>query len=511
MNIKFLGAVIAYSGTDSAAQLAKSGSGIRFLALASALLCFPSHEAAAKALDLMMKSSAGNGQILPTVGQLEDLLQSLEPKLTRVSFGSLIMSWTDRLSRWCQERGLNLEQSYECDTCPTEKELQALIDTFRHARRLGEVQQENEQPKYVTITTHVCFPWLIAFIEWCNGSPPSIIIGNDYVPMKDPDPLITVKIWPKTDPFAPLTEADIKVETFSSLDRLSTLWEEYVETPCRGHWKGLIPVEDHGKRWIRALEFEGDIQEKVVHEALSVSVSLVSAKLQQNIATAETSGQSFSLLPPKRRIADSLGLFLGTSPPRKLMNTEKLMSVFDALLVRGAVDAIRGSCPCADCSGNIAQLDGYCKLVMLQRNLASMTADIVTIAQFEVTEPIRLLFRPDRYNVWRPHLRDKLKDFERMVHGTIFPVFSLPKVPAHEREDSIPNNRSYRGPVWRNDVLKKPDNCDVYQIIRNSLDLIGHDKVGSLNKPGDQWIASSYRGQVVFPATFEYPVLDGAI
>ena len=84
--IKFLQAQVGYFANDSASHLSSSSNGVRFLSLVAMLLCSSSSFEAAKALDMMIQSTSSQGQMLPTLTQLQDLIKALEPKLMHTDF-----------------------------------------------------------------------------------------------------------------------------------------------------------------------------------------------------------------------------------------------------------------------------------------------------------------------------------------------------------------------------------------------------------------------------------------
>ena len=498
--VKFLNAVIGYSGTDSASQLAKSTSGIRFLALVTTLLCFPSSALAAKALSLMMTESAGQDQILPTLGQLENLLKALEPKLTRLAFGVLIESWTDRFRNWFTERGIRLdEQGFsDIDRCPSDVQLQALVNSFRHAKRLGEVNQEEEQPKSIIITASVCLPWITAFVEWCNGAPPRIRMGWEEMAIEGSDPEITIEIpftikvnWaafglPQPAPQkvqAPVP--NLKIETFYSLDRLASLWEEPFKSPPQQIWSGMFSVQNHGRRWIRELESEGGFSKEETFEALSVSLSLITEKLRPKYHTEEHPNLAAPLLPEKRTLADALGLFFDIESPKKLINPGSLKRVFDSPGVRQKVKELRESCHCAKCSGNINSY-GRCTISKLELGLSMVAADIISLALFDLVEPIQILYQHERYKFhWQLDRQEPLSEFEAAIHKVLFPQTNLTL-----------------GDIG--------DRYGLDSIIRHCRLLIGHFFDDNVSYSQHYYcVASSYRGQVIFPAMFESLILNG--
>jgi hypothetical protein len=91
--VEFLKSSIGYTKDDCAIQLCSSSTGVRFLGLAAALLCTTDKFTASQALELMITSSAGRDQILPTTTQLRELLAVLEHKLIRTDFAQNVLGW----------------------------------------------------------------------------------------------------------------------------------------------------------------------------------------------------------------------------------------------------------------------------------------------------------------------------------------------------------------------------------------------------------------------------------
>jgi hypothetical protein len=83
---KFLHAKIGYAKGGSIGALSNSSGGIRFLCLASALISGSSNFDAAIALESMIRDTAEDKAMSPTLYQLKDLLDVLEPRLNRARF-----------------------------------------------------------------------------------------------------------------------------------------------------------------------------------------------------------------------------------------------------------------------------------------------------------------------------------------------------------------------------------------------------------------------------------------
>jgi hypothetical protein len=91
--VEFSKSSIGYAKDDCAIRLCSSSTGVRFLALAAALLCTAVTFTTSQALEPMIISSAGRGQILPTTTQLRDLLAALEHKLNRAGLAQNVLGW----------------------------------------------------------------------------------------------------------------------------------------------------------------------------------------------------------------------------------------------------------------------------------------------------------------------------------------------------------------------------------------------------------------------------------
>src|SRR6202044_3762067 len=91
--VEFSKSSIGYAKDDCAIRLCSSSTGVRFLALAAALLCTAVTFTVSQALEPMIISSAGRGQILPTTTQLRDLLAALEHKLNRTGLAQNVLGW----------------------------------------------------------------------------------------------------------------------------------------------------------------------------------------------------------------------------------------------------------------------------------------------------------------------------------------------------------------------------------------------------------------------------------
>jgi hypothetical protein len=91
--LSFLKVTVGYLSSDCVSQLGKSLAGVQFLALATALLTTMDHFSTASTIQAMVVDTAADKVLVPTVRQIKDLLESIEPKCLRSSFANDVAGW----------------------------------------------------------------------------------------------------------------------------------------------------------------------------------------------------------------------------------------------------------------------------------------------------------------------------------------------------------------------------------------------------------------------------------
>jgi hypothetical protein len=132
----FIQARVGYSNGDSANVLSGSDGGIRFLYFAAILVSWsPTHVGAAVLLERLIRESSKEDQPLPTLHQLVDLLEALEPKLLQSGFVQEILGWN-----FCQpELGLSSKLKLNLPlVIPEIDQIKVLVDGLRYCFRIGE-------------------------------------------------------------------------------------------------------------------------------------------------------------------------------------------------------------------------------------------------------------------------------------------------------------------------------------------------------------------------------------
>ncbi|KAI9698171.1 MAG: hypothetical protein M1836_004173 [Candelina mexicana] len=487
--VKFLQSQIGYAANDSATHLASSGAGVRFLGLAAALLCTASTFIAAQALELMIKATSRSDQILPTLGQLQDLLSALDHKLARIGFADNVLGWEAILVGYPslpREISQALRLGYPS---PSVEELRALVDAFRMLDRVGDTTSSTS----VRITSAVTSPWVIAFTKWCLGDPPKIILEDGTVVMDQPNSRVTL-IVQKGGSIA------ITVEIFDELDNLSQLWSESEPVPAhikQLRWTGMVSIQSFGQRRLRYLQLSTGLGNRALLQALSYSFELVKSYLAPDAIEMLNDRQPHhipgypvnnpdldpNLWPSDTKILEILKEYMSSlehSAPEMsaLRKDEKIVNLST---VRAHLDELQAQCSCgySHCGGSLGS--GHsCRTNDFKCSVTLVVCDILALSLYDTIYPVYVSLDVEPTLIYdvRPN-----GPFQEAIHAILF------------------GKDSTRG-------ISSP--CTVSHIFGATLKLLGHktyiDKIREVRTRS--WIASAQRGQVVYPTIFDTSVLD---
>ncbi|CEJ55131.1 hypothetical protein PMG11_01406 [Penicillium brasilianum] len=173
--ISFLKSYVGFFKGDCASQLGTSLAGTRFLGLAAALVTTIGPFNGASALDIMLKHSATDLTLLPTVRHLNDLLVSLEARSYGCGFADSVLGWQILLEREVlpriaseEARQLLVQESLRV---PSSDIIAGIVDAFRQVARMG-----SSTILGATIKVHEAAAWILAFAQWCLEIPPSVYL-----------------------------------------------------------------------------------------------------------------------------------------------------------------------------------------------------------------------------------------------------------------------------------------------------------------------------------------------
>jgi len=496
---------IGYAKDDCAIQLAASGSGLRFLGLAAAMICMTDMFTASQALELMITSSATQGQILPTVSQLQHLLGALEHKLNRTGFADNVVGWeTFIMEHPAVPDKFRIFNRMTIDH-PSKESMQALVDAFRNLDRIGSATA-------IEVKAGTCCPWVVAFTKWCLGSPPKIVLQDGTLLIGESQIPVTVTVVMSAiqpvfgreeatrhiDVIAmEAREVDFEITLYSDLLEPRQLWSKVHSGTHQNPWYGMTTIENYGKRRLKDYGLLGD---KALLQAMSYSVKSVTSIIQahhpryraperkvgdglasglrhgnEGMAPLSPDFASYktTIFPGDHNLRSTLCKFLRIPEDENfsLPELEKESDLMSLPHVEIHIRQLKEDCKCQHCSGDASQQLAECRITDFIDVLTQLTAEVVALSIFDCTEPI-------------------------LVHTG---GARLPGTKGLDRNSFI---------VATELVIRgsRSASCTVADIWNLALTLVGHNAGSRLGRR--TWIASSERGQVIYPQIFDAGIID---
>lgn len=501
--IKFLKSRIGYAKGDCADYLASSDGGVRFLGLAAALLCTSSSLVAASTVHTMIRNGAPTGStndtVLPTLNQIQFLLESLEHKMCRAGFGTYVSTWQILLGKLCPFGNDELH--------PPMQMIEALVDSFRTIDTL-------ENGDLIEVHAYAGIPWIVTFITWCLGGSPSITATNGHLLFSGS--LSNTMVVLNTSA-SDLQEVRVKYK----IKNASLLWSGPFCKSDNEAWSGMVPFKVYGNQRLASLGLECKDARLALCEALSSSLPVVRGNLWPMITSERGPPFHPALGHENHRGADSVTKLVrhrtqifGTEQQVNMVLGE-YVDVADIEITPSSGERQSGcfptlesylqevvtECGCSVCShipsdyvqdnvlglrshkpgslttlsslaasicGKAAQafdLDSHCAAIRFWSQVSTITAEILALSLYDCTDPVHLFWCGGTAASSR--IKGKLLD---SVHECIFFQSSTARF------------------------------CRIHDILRVSTILIGHDISDELTS--GTWIASAARGQVIAPAMF---------
>lgn len=485
--LQFLKSSVGYSANDSAAQLSTSSNGIRFLSLTAALLCTSSYSEAAKMLESMIQTSAAKDQPLPTILQLQDLVKALEPKLILLDFPDAVLGWETYFANHPQAS--EAVRSEIKDNChPTTKEMNALVEAFRSLGRLGEIKSDGNEGEdnFLVITAYSCFTWIIEFTKWCLGRPPTVIVDYIDVLLEQSGSRVTLNmITSKGHVYSKSasTPPTFQIQLFQSLDSVSQIWDcpefnEEGDFDDHRQWTGMISPANLAEQRFRYYGLDHAEGLRAVTQALSYALPKVSKHFHGKAVPAKLQDLVLPLFPPHEDIYLSFMKYLSLQNDRdrkfgQLADGDDITSL---PLVSNLIKTLSKQCSCPRCTGD-GLFSSDCLIDRLHSAITVAAVDILALSLFDSMEQLRVYYK------FSINLRD------HPDNGNRFPDV-LQKIIFGNIEDRLSSHAVSLDPVD--------------DLIRYALLLLGHvPDDGTKGRRQQDWVASAYRGQVVFPIFLE--------
>ncbi|KAI0426535.1 hypothetical protein F5Y09DRAFT_318568 [Xylaria sp. FL1042] len=221
VTLRFLKVKVGFMKHDCAVQLGSNQAGLRFLALASALISSVSAWRCADALLLMLESTTSDKRLLPTTRHLADLMSSLEDRCRLSGFADEVYGYDSIIVGASTAKGYS---NYRCaHLVPQPEGLAALVDACRQLQRVGDNQLIS-----VVVEVRQCAAWVAAFSKWSLELPPSIQFADGTPIISQPGPQFTIIVSPEQDG---LDDGDIKVGKKFKLDSIQELVVQCSSSP----------------------------------------------------------------------------------------------------------------------------------------------------------------------------------------------------------------------------------------------------------------------------------------
>lgn len=345
--LNFVASVIGYSAGDCMSQLSKSLAGIQFLGLATALVStLPIHQAGDLVASMLVNSAADKA-LVPSRRQTIDILKSIEGRCYRAAFAEDIIGWGLLLGSSMPPSPTRLKGSIT--SRPGNDGIESLVDAFRLLHRVGE-----SNISMVSIRTGLAIPWTIAFVKWCLGLPPSIVLEDGTCILSQQGSQVEV-IVSQNDPSV------FEVRLYSSLACLSTL----VNTKVDRSMLGMIGVSSYGKLLLQDYHLEDDFTTRVIGELIPFCAHSIMHNLvvfgddpnfdnpadESNVSAANLHSQRLSPFPDETAILETCGHLLGRKIPTKSRPLPDGLTIFELPLLKQHIDNINAKCTCTECSG----------------------------------------------------------------------------------------------------------------------------------------------------------------
>ncbi|KAI9858849.1 MAG: hypothetical protein M1824_004014 [Vezdaea acicularis] len=476
--INSIKALVIQAGGNTLESLATNLAGLNFLALATSLVSVTTITESSDAIQKMLENSASERHLVPPEFHIRRILEVLEPRLNRIGFLDRCYA-TD-----CWLKDVVDDYKGNKYTIPSATGVGSIVATLRPLFRLGD-----EQVDYVTITPNSCLAWLITFIEWCLGTRPSIYSSDGSPINLEPESKVRIVL-----PLVPKPSQGIGIETF-------TISNTLYDAICIHHavddygeplsWTGLVSIHTHAEQMLRLMDAEKGLGLRAVMNGLSYAITEVLDRI--------TSAENFmSSHPPK----------VYPSMARLFPDTESIQRTIDTYFGRYAKD-----------------FPGLQKL-----SPGSRLSDVKIIRQW--AEPsyntgfAALKSKLDLYNTGKRSSDSTLEstiqvpDYTLDLHIETHVTRNIAKLMSNILVLSLVHSdleivrlclKPKFGPTDL-DIVQKifealsssdPVTCKVTEVFTFFLALLDHDeaKFSERNTISieDNWLATSARGQVLFP------------
>ncbi|KAL9107952.1 MAG: hypothetical protein Q9187_008358 [Circinaria calcarea] len=207
--LDFIKCQVGYSEGDSADYLSRTDGGVRFLGFAATLYSIKSSISAAQILEEMVRETAKDKQLLPTILQYKNLIDALESKLALSGFANSVQGW----ATVCSSIGAGLKPRLPSYAAPDRTKIKDLVQALNQCFRVG------EECTILIESAFIYFPWTIAFVKWFSGTPP-MVWTTEKILLDIPESSVNIR---ETHKEGQVSAVHFDISLTRKLDSLKTL------------------------------------------------------------------------------------------------------------------------------------------------------------------------------------------------------------------------------------------------------------------------------------------------
>lgn len=312
--LRFAKAVIRKAGGETLEKLSGNIAGLNFLALSAALVPTMNSIEAAEAIQRMIDISASDKRVVPPAHHVEAILDVLQPQLERIGFMEKCYQW----DHWLRQ---HVSPYYDTNhQYPSAAGICQVVSALRNLR-VGDANIDT-----LSFTCYSCAAWMVAFIEWCIGEPPSLFSTSGLVILPQPESRISLLIDQSHQYAGP-----IKIEMFHSS---GSLYDTFRICPSLDYggiprtFEGMVNLRVHAEQVLQVLNADSGLALRAMLQALVHAIPQVQNLL---IPTAGIMNEMFgaslktkdvrppengmdlftSVFPDKRKTYDIMRQYLG--------------------------------------------------------------------------------------------------------------------------------------------------------------------------------------------------------
>ncbi|KAF2962712.1 hypothetical protein GQX73_g10859 [Xylaria multiplex] len=264
VTIRFIKAKVGFMRHDCAVQLGSNQAGLRFLALAAALISSIPAFHCADTLALMLESTTSDRRLLPTRRHLADLMSSLEARCRLSGFADIVYGYSCMIRGLCPSHPLTA-------SIPDSEGVAALVDACRHLQRIGDHGVSS-----IVVEARECAAWVAAFSKWSLELQPSIYLADRTPIIVQPKSQFTIIIPSETDQ----PEADIKVTKIFKLNSMQDLVVQFSSHKHNNYYVSLKVLGDIVQERLGGLK-------DAVLAALPLAITLLSESKEPKLETID--------------------------------------------------------------------------------------------------------------------------------------------------------------------------------------------------------------------------------